>query len=198
MSPWPVALLDTCFAAHVGSSVLSIAYATIRYISLPPIQPSNYRSVMSKKLSGRNAVVYRSPNPHDLQTKGPSTGRAGRRSYRLLGPETWGCITWEIKFLCDNWCAMRMGRFTYLHMYNYHTADREPAFVCASGVFVEFLRDSNPWTFTQPWSKCRVCFRSRLDTFVQYVSSTQNAITDIMPVRKSRCRLRMTMILEIS
>lgn len=55
------------------------------------------------------------------------------------------------KVLCDNLCVKRNWRFTYLHRYNYHIADREPAFVCA-------LRDSNPWTFTQPWSNVGFAF----------------------------------------
>ena len=83
----------------------------------------------------------------------------------------------------------------YVHTYNYmyDTADREPASVCASGVFVEFLRDDNPRTFTSTM----VQGSGLLSESTGHISaSSQNTVTDIMPVRKSRFRLEMTMNLE--
>lgn len=49
-------------------AIRSNAHATVRYVSLPPIQLSNciLMFVVSKKLSGRNVVVLKKPNPHDL------------------------------------------------------------------------------------------------------------------------------------
>ncbi len=147
-------------------AIRSNAHATVRYVSLPPIpiQLSNciLMFVVSKKLSGRNVVVLKKPNPHDLQTKGPSTGRAGRRSYRLLGPETWGSLP-RNKVLCDNWCAVRMGRFMYMYICMYicttiiqqiasrHLCVRQASSWNSWGI-------TNPRTFTQPWSKVGPAF----------------------------------------
>lgn len=117
-------------------------------------------------LSGRNVVVLKKSQPPRSANEGP-VNREGRRSYRLTRP---GNVRLYLEIKC---CAIGAlfgwGRF----MYSYHTADRDRAVLCASGVFVEFSRDSNPWAFTP---KVGSAFGVDWTSFAIRYSSTQNTV----------------------
>lgn len=96
--------LTYCFAAQLAArggsyiccSLYGVSYhtaiseqchATVLSVTLSRIQLYVSRQTSREAIRTKCGGFKESPNPHDLQTKGP-VNREGRRSYRLLGPET--------------------------------------------------------------------------------------------------------------
>lgn len=80
-------------------AIRSNAHATVRYVSLPPIQLSNCirMIVVSKKLSGRNVVVLKKTKPPRSANEGPVTREGRPPELPLARPGSSVAVYLEIK-----------------------------------------------------------------------------------------------------
>lgn len=140
-------------------------------------------------LSGRNVVVLKKSQPPRSANEGP-VNREGRRSYRLTRP---GNVRLYLEIKCSAIGALfGWGRFS-------------TAIIQQIAIEQSCVRQASLWSFRgiptlgPSLPRSGLLSESTGQVLQQGIPPPKTRLMpDIMPVRKSRCRLGMTMILEIS